>query len=247
MSDWEASEDQAPSKAKPPTAAPHAPPKKKWADEDEEESDEVASDWEESEEEEVKKPAPKSQVPVPAKKPTLQQRIESKAAAKANGAESDTEDDMIDPLLKKRLEREREVEADMKNASDLLGATSIGSSSKDLSDILKANPKTKEDFIHLSNRIIEVVVKRLQNRPLYAQFLEHHIRELATPLKDVDVRKCASTLTTLANEKQKEQRDPKKKKGAKTALLTKKAGKVADTSIYNEALDDFGDGPDDFM
>jgi hypothetical protein len=43
-----------------------------------------------------------------------------------------------------------------------------------------------------------------------------HVRALAAPLRDVDVRKAASALTTLANEKQKEQRDKAggKKKGA---------------------------------
>ena len=51
--------------------------------------------------------------------------------------------------------------------------------------------------------IIEVVIKRHQGKPLYATFLEHHVRELAQPLRDVEVRKVASTLTTLANEKQK--------------------------------------------
>ena len=55
--------------------------------------------------------------------------------------------------------------------------------------------------------IIEVVIKRHQGKPLYAQFVEHHVRELAAPLRDVEVRKAASGLTTLANEKQKEQRD----------------------------------------
>lgn len=42
---------------------------------------------------------------------------------------------------------------------------------------------------------------------MYASFIEHHVRALAMPLKDVEVRKAASALTTLANEKQKEQRD----------------------------------------
>ena len=48
--------------------------------------------------------------------------------------------------------------------------------------------------------------------------MEHHARALALPLKDVEVRKVASGLTTLANEKQKEQRDKasgkKKAKGS---------------------------------
>jgi translation initiation factor 3 subunit J len=33
------------------------------------------------------------------------------------------------------------------------------------------------------------------------------VRALAAPLRDVEVRKAASGLTTLANEKQREQRD----------------------------------------
>jgi translation initiation factor 3 subunit J len=75
----------------------------------------------------------------------------------------------------------------------------------------------------LSSRIIEFIIKRHQNKPLYPSFVEHHVRELATPLKDVEVRKAASGLTTLANEKQKEQRDKasgkkKTKAAAKPAL-----------------------------
>jgi translation initiation factor 3 subunit J len=51
------------------------------------------------------------------------------------------------------------------------------------------------------------LIKRDQDKPLYASFVEMHVKALAQPLKDVDVRKAASALTTLANEKQKEQRD----------------------------------------
>ena len=93
---------------------------------------------------------------------------------------------------------------------------------------------------------------------------------MAQPLRDVEVRKAASGLTTLANEKQKEQRDKtsgkKKTKGASKPGLG--AAKVAtkcvasfasfkayhssftdrvDTSVYDEALDDFGSNADDFM
>ena len=88
------------------------------------------------------------------------------------------------------------------------------------------------------------------------------------PLKDVEVRKVASGLTTLANEKQKEQRD--KASGKKKPKATSKPGLAGakpsskyesslsvhdtqlifsrlDTRVYDEALDDFGTGADDFM
>lgn len=54
---------------------------------------------------------------------------------------------------------------------------------------------------------MKYIIKRQQDKPLYATFVEHHVRALASPLRDVEVRKAASGLTTLANEKQKEQRD----------------------------------------
>ena len=56
---------------------------------------------------------------------------------------------------------------------------------------------------------------------MYATFIEAHAKELASPLRDVDVRKVASGLTALANEKQRESRDKssgKKKKAAKPVL-----------------------------
>lgn len=103
---------------------------------------------------------------------------------------------------------------------------------------------------------------------MYPTFVEHFVREVAQPLRDVEVRKAASGLTTLANEKQKEQRDKtsgkKKTKGATKPALG--AAKVAskcvisllieiyhstpcrlDTSVYDEVLDDFGGNGDDFM
>lgn len=92
------------------------------------------------------------------------------------------------------------------------------------------------------------------------------------PLKDVEVRKAASALTTLANEKQKEQREKasgkkKPKAAGKPALGATKATNKSvifafvsmiyvdthflvfrfDTNAYEESLDDFGSHPDDFM
>ena len=139
----------------------------------------------------------------------------------------------------------------------------------DIKSILDANPKTKEEFVILSRQIFDLVIKRHQDKPLYAAFIEAHAKELASPLRDVDVRKVASGLTTLANEKQREARDKasgKRKKAAKPVLgSTKTAGKCvsdpkapkvldvhvgysrADTNLYEEALDDFGNDPNDFM
>jgi translation initiation factor 3 subunit J len=72
---------------------------------------------------------------------------------------------------------------------------------------LNFQPRTKEDFQNLSTRIIETIIKRHQGKPLYPSFVEMHVRELAKPLNVIEVRKAASTLTALSNEKQKEQKD----------------------------------------
>lgn len=127
----------------------------------------------------------------------------------------------------------------------------VGTSDKDLDSIISFQPRTKEQFVELSDMIIEFVIKRHHSKPLYPAFVEHHVRALAGPLKDVEVRKAASGLTTLANEKQKEQRDKasgkKKKVTSKPVLGASKVVSKADTGVYDESLDDFGSNADDFM
>ncbi|KAG1741822.1 translation initiation factor eIF3 subunit [Suillus paluster] len=209
MSDWES--DNAPAPAA-PSIATKKPVKSKWEGEDEEESS-PASDWDASSDEDSSddvKPASAPVAPIK-KKGTVKQKIAEKEAAKAARGGDDVEydeDSVLDPREKARLDREREIQADLDNAASLFGAAGLGgSSSSELDALISANPRTKEDFEDFSTRIIEFIVKRHQNKPLYASFVEHHVRELCQPLKDVEIRKAASGLTTLANEKQKEQRD----------------------------------------
>ncbi|TDL25539.1 translation initiation factor eIF3 subunit [Rickenella mellea] len=259
MSDWENSDNESPAPAaNPPPKAPvlpKVPAKSKWEGEDEEEN--VASDWEESSDEEDKKPAATSTAAPPKKKGTLKAKLAEKEALKA--ARRDTgdddslydSDDVLDPREKARRDKEREINADISNAAELLGAAALGGTSdKELDKLVSENPRTKEEFQAFSSRIVEYIIKRHQNKPLYASFIEHHVRELALPLKDVEVRKVASSLTTLANEKQKEAKDKasgkKKPKAAnKPGLGAVKAVSKMDTNLYDEALDDFGN--DDFM
>jgi len=257
MSDWEASGNE--TAVSPAQKAAKKAAKSKWEGEDEEEDDPV-SDWEQSSEEE-EKPQTVSPPPAPPKKKgTLKAKLAEKEAAKAArraaGEDSDPEydsDEVLDPREKARRDKERELKADLDNAAALLGSAALGgTSSSELDSLISADPRTKEDFQNFSAKVIEYIIKRHQHKPLYASFVEQHARALAEPLKDVEVRKAASGLTTLANEKQKEQRDKasgkkKPKAAAKPGLgAAKLAGKL-DTSVYDEALDDFGTGADDFM
>ncbi|KAI0255027.1 translation initiation factor eIF3 subunit [Lactifluus subvellereus] len=255
MSDWEGSEDGSPVRPI-PIKAPAT--KSKWEGEDEDDDGPV-SDWEASSDEEESAPAAAPVAP-PKKKGTLKQKIAEKEAARQalRAAEGDSpveydEDAVLDPRAKARLEKERELESDLHHATELFGSATVkGSSDADLDKILKSTPKTKEDFIALSDAIIAHVVKQHQDKPLYATFVEHHVRALAAPLRDVDVRKAATGLTTLANEKQREQRDKasgkkRPKATGKPVLGASKLGNKLDTTVYDEALDDFGTNPDDFM
>ncbi|KAF9223721.1 translation initiation factor eIF3 subunit [Gyrodon lividus] len=249
MSDWESNTPAAPSIAK--------PLKNKWEGEDEEESS-PASDWEASSEEEEEEKLASAPVAPPKKKGTLKAKLAEVEAAKAARAAAGEdveydEDSVLDPRAKARRDKEREINADLDNAATLLGGAALGGTdSKELDAIISTNPRTKEEFEALSRQIIEYIIQRHQNQPLYPTFVEYHVRQLADPLRDVEVRKAASGLTTLANEKQKEQRDKasgkkKPKATAKPVLGAARVSTKVDTEIYDEALDDFGKDADDFM
>jgi len=260
MSDWDSASDKeeqakataAVATASAPSQAKVVQKKSKWEGEDEDD-DNPASDWEESSEEEEKRPAlAPGAAPPPKKKGTIKAKIaekEARKAAMANDVEYDS-DDVLDPREKARRDREKELKADMSNAAELFGSVALGgTSSSELDWLISFQPRTKEDFQQFSTKVIEYIIKRHQDKPLYASFVEHHVKELAAPLKDVEVRKAASGLTTLANEKQKEQRTGKKKPKAATKPVvgSMKAGTKFDTSVYDEALDDFGGNAEDFM
>ena len=87
------------------------------------------SDWEESSDEEEEKPASAPVAP-PKKKGTLKAKLAEKAALKAAHEDDEEpdydEDAVLDPREKARLDRERELNADLNNAADLFGAAALG-------------------------------------------------------------------------------------------------------------------------
>ncbi|KAH9047376.1 hypothetical protein EDB84DRAFT_1557596 [Lactarius hengduanensis] len=97
------------------------------------------------------------------------------------------------------LEKERELES---NATELFGSSTLGLLCRCGS---RQHPEIVAQFQRGFRRALgSHYVKRHQDKPLYSTFVEHHVRALAMPLRDVDFRKAASGLTTLANEKQRE-------------------------------------------
>jgi len=244
MTNWD-DESEEEQQAKPALVVPS----RKFEGEDEEE--EVADDWEASSDEEAKAPPPQPVAPA-RKKASLKARIAEREAEKARRLAEDEDKDeesVADEGEQRRRDKEQQLEIDLANASSLL-SISAKSLPTEIQELVAFNPKTKEDFEAYSKKIFEAFIKKHQEKPLYAAFVEMHVKALAQPMRDVDVRKAASGLTTLANEKQKEQRDKssgkKKTKGAaKPALAGTRALSRADTVAYEDALDDFGN--DDFM
>ncbi|KAJ1975724.1 Translation initiation factor 3 subunit J component [Dimargaris xerosporica] len=142
--------------------------------------------------------------------------------------------------------RSLELNADEQNAADLFAGMSI-KDEKFKEDFLTLNPRNKDDFDVFRKVLVERVAS-FKNQRAYATFITELVRDLCDPLKDVDVRKCASSLTSLANEKQKAAKDAVKgkKKKKKAAMVSTAPAKASLLDMNNDYGDDYGDY-DDFM
>lgn len=110
------------------------------------------------------------------------------------------------------------------------------------------NPNTKTQFETLRDTLVPVLGAN-SKKAHYALFLQEFSKRLAKELPSDQIKKIASTLTALSNEKMKEEKAAekggKKSKAAKsktTLAGVSRGGVAADTNTYD---DDFGD--DDFM
>ncbi|KAI8600540.1 translation initiation factor eIF3 subunit [Dissophora ornata] len=242
MSDWE-NDDV--------IEAPVIPAKKQWDDEDVEDND-IKEDWDASSEseseEEVKAPVVK-----PAKI-TLTERIaqrNAEAELKKQAAlekralvpENETEEEKFE---RRQREKNAIIESDIANAADLFSGVRVTDGVVAAASKLETmKPKTKDQFTEFATELVTLIQKHEQ-QGLYASFLEGLFRELAQGCRDVDVRKFSSTLTTLANEKQKAAKDAvknKKKGSSKPSLVAAKVNTTVDTKDYSNDYDEF----DDFM
>jgi translation initiation factor 3 subunit J len=94
--------------------------------------DSLQSDWEASSDEEKDKPAPvASQAAPPKKKGTLKQKLAEKEAERqarlaAGDDEVDYDEDaVLDPRAKSQLEKQRELESDLSNTTELFGSATV--------------------------------------------------------------------------------------------------------------------------
>ncbi|WAR56276.1 hypothetical protein PtB15_7B122 [Puccinia triticina] len=253
MSDWEASDHEETPNPVVSAAAVSAIKKNKWADEDADED--VKDDWEasESEDEKNKNEPAKPKGPVRNKGITKMKIAEKEAEEALRLAEQEAlAQQAADPVLRKKLEQTRTIQSDMENARGLFGDAVVSNPSTS-EDPMKMDPKTKADFETMSSALAQLIVSKHGNKPLYPLFVEHFFRQLSEPLGDVQTRKTASILTTIANEKQRAAKDAKKGKGklkptlgggGVSAVAKGGRGVNADLEVYDQALDDEFD---DFM
>ncbi|MCJ1474678.1 Translation initiation factor 3 subunit J component [Lambiella insularis] len=266
---WDEEEDSTPPSS-PPTAA--AIPRRSKFDDEEDDSD-VLDSWDAAEDSEVeaekaKKVAEakaKAEAEAAANKKSKAQRIEEKRMAtmrrKMEEEEEDTSSDEDEADKRERL-RKTEQEADLKHAEDLFGNIGINKTrsapkavvaansadptkSVDLSSLPLFNPSTKDQFLKLRETLVPLLADN-SKKAHYILFMQEFAKQIVKDLPSDQIKKIASGLTTLANEKLKEEKAAdkggKKTKAAKTKVTLSANRDVstrADATVYDEGLDEY--------
>ncbi|RGP63536.1 translation initiation factor 3 subunit j [Fusarium sporotrichioides] len=202
-----------------------------------------------------------------AKKPKGLRIAEHQAERAQKKAEAEESDEYEETESEKRERlRRTEQEADLAHAADMFGDIGISAGrakarpatvvvdpndptkTVDISKMPLFQPKTKVQFETLRTSIAPLISANAKSAH-YSLFLQDFTKALAKEMNSEQIKKLASSMTALGNEKMREEKAAdkggKKSKAAKTktSLVTGRAN-VADTATYDDN-DDFGD--DDFM
>ena len=175
--------------------------------------------------------------------------------------EEDTSSEDEDEAAKRERLRRTEQAADLKHAEDLfssLGATKERNSTKavvaadpsnpnstvDLSTLPLFNPTTKDQFLRLRETVGPLLAAN-SRKAHYILFMMEFSKQIMKDLPSDQIKKIASGLTTLSNEKMKEEKAAekggKKTKAAKTKATlaaNRDVSSKADTTAYADTLDE---------
>jgi len=192
------------------------------------------------------------------------QRIEERRQEnmrRRQAMEDESSDEEEDEAERRARLRKTEQDADLKNAEDLFGDLSMGKKKAtnkpvtladgddptqaiDLSALKIFNPNTKDQFTKLRETLVPLLSANAK-KAHYVLFLQEFTKQIAKDLPSDQIKKVASGLTTLSNEKMKEEKAAekggKKSKAAKTKtslVATRDVSYKADTAAYD---DDFGE------
>ncbi|KAI4663514.1 uncharacterized protein J4E78_003930 [Alternaria triticimaculans] len=261
----------------PPTSPQVAPIARRSKFDDEEDDDDVLDSWDAAEDSEVEREKAKKAAEAKAKAEaeakanhkSKAQRIEEhrQAALRRRQMEEDGETDEEETEAERRERmRQAELDASRAQAEELFGDLSVAPKARtgkaitiadesdpgnaiDLSSLAIFNPNTKDQFTKLRETLTPLIAGN-SKKGQYSLFLQEFTKQIAKDLPSEQIKKIASGLTTLSNEKMKEEKAAekggKKSKAAKTKTTlnaSRDVGVRADTRAYDD--DDFGD--DDFM
>ncbi|KAI7264262.1 hypothetical protein KC345_g8884 [Hortaea werneckii] len=266
---WEEEESDSSEGSSPP--APAVAPRRRFEDEEEEE---VLDDWEndedsEEEREKAKKAADakaKADAEAKANKKSKSQRIEDRIEENRRKKESLLEDDSgdEDEGTRRAKAKASEKESDLQHAEDLFAGIGINpnrgakpvtvtdesdpTQAVDLSSLSVFKPQTPLQFQKLRETLVPLLTAN-SKKPQYAIMMPELVKQLCKEMNSDQIKKVASSLSTLSNEKMKEEKSAdktnKKSKAAKTKTTLnadKGMANRADTMAYDDGLED-----DDFM
>lgn len=191
------------------------------------------------------------------------QRIEEKRqeTMRRKLEEDDEESEEEDEAEKRERLRQTEKDSDLKHAEDLFGDIGISknrSAAKpvtiqnaedpgqtiDLSSMKIFNPTTLGQFTQLRDTLVPLIGGNAK-KPQYNSFLQEFIKQISKDMPSEHIKKIASSLTALSNEKLKEEKAAekggKKTKAAKTKIslaATRDVSSRADTTAYEDGLDE---------
>ncbi|QPG99186.1 hypothetical protein C2857_001140 [Epichloe festucae Fl1] len=264
--------DEEESESSTPPSSPPITATRRRQFEDEENDSDVLDSWDAAEDSEVEREKQRKAADIKAKaaaeaaasKKTKAERVAERRAARALQREEEGEDSSDDETEVQRRERLRrtEQEADLRHAEDLFGNVGTGSGRKantsgaavvvddndpsttvNIASLPLFNPQTKTQF-ELMRTTLAPIISGNTKKAHYGLFLEEFAKDLARELSSEQVKKVASALTRLSNEKMKEEKvsekGGKKTKAAKTktSLVASRAN-TTDVSTYDD--DAFGE------
>jgi len=259
--------DDEDSESTPPSSPPVVARRSKFEDEEDED---VLEDWEDQVDSEVEREKAKKEAEAKAKAEaeakaahkSRSQRIEEKREAnmrKKQELDDSSEEEEEDEADRRARLRAHEKEADLKNAEDLFAG--VGgvpntrgekpitvqegddpSNAIDLSSLKLFSPGSVPQFAKLRDTLVPLITAN-SKKPQYALFMAEFAKQLCRDLNSEQTKKIASALSTMSNEKMKEEKAAekggKKTKAAKTKAslsASRDVARAADTTAYDDGL-----------
>ncbi|PSK55156.1 hypothetical protein B9Z65_2545 [Elsinoe australis] len=267
--------DDEDSESTPPSSPPVTAAVRRGKFDDEEDNEDVLDSWDAAEDSEVEREKAKkaeeakakAEAEAKANHKSKAQRIEERRREneRRRMAEEESSEDDEDEAEKRARLRKTEQDSDLKHAEDLFGSIGISNNrgavkpvtikneddptqAIDLSSLAIFNPSNKEGFTQLRETLVPLLTQN-SKKAQYAIWLPEFVKQISKDLPSDQIKKASSALTTLSNEKMKEEKAAekggKKTKAAKTKASLAASRDVsykADTTAYDDGLED-----DDFM